>query len=407
MNRHSIVPAGLQAPAAQVAALFSVHFMADMLGGILPGLLPVALTHFGMDLGMGVVIITCMGIGSNLLQIPISAVGRQTRSPALLILGLAMAGLIVLLAVLPASTPFAVLCLLMLVVGAGIALVHPHGLRGIQQIRQIASSISVSAFMTGGFFGSAVGPWVSALLVGSLGLRGLYWMLLPLLLVMFALPACRIRLEPDQSASAVGGTSGGTSPRTSALSDAVCPWSFLSLCVIATLLNTGTITIQALLPSYLVALDHPLSFGGFCAMLFGAGSAAGSIAIGFLVQKYRTAPFVLGGLLLGIPVLFLYFLLAGQTAACLLIFLGGLLASSCFPILVPLARGASGSLPMSTRMGLIVGGSWGIAGIVLLGIGQLAARFGLAPVMHLSWVFYLLALLTTWATMRRPRVQSA
>ena len=136
MNRHSIVPAGLQAPAAQVAALFSVHFMADMLGGILPGLLPVALTHFGMDLGMGVVIITCMGIGSNLLQIPISAVGRQTRSPALLILGLAMAGLIVLLAVLPASTPFAVLCLLMLVVGAGIALVHPHGLRGIQQIRQ-------------------------------------------------------------------------------------------------------------------------------------------------------------------------------------------------------------------------------------------------------------------------------
>ena len=62
---------------------------------------------------------------------------------------------------------------------------------------------------------------------------------------------------------------------------------------------------------------------------------------------------------------------------------------------------------MSTRMGLIVGGSWGIAGIVLLGIGQLAARFGLAPVMHLSWVFYLLALLTTWATMRRPRVQSA
>lgn len=116
---------------------------------------------------------------------------------------------------------------------------------------------------------------------------------------------------------------------------------------------------------------HPF-FRRLSAMLFGAGSAAGSIAIGFLVRKYRNAPFVLGGLVPGIPVVLLYFLFAGHPASCLLIMLGGLLASSCYPLLVSMSRRAEGTLPMSARMGIIVGGTWGIAGIALLAIGQIA-----------------------------------
>lgn len=53
---------------------------------------------------------------------------------------------------------------------------------------------------------------------------------------------------------------------------------------------------------------------------------------------------------------------------------------------------------MSARMGIIVGGTWGIAGIALLAIGQIASRIGLAPVMHLSWIFYLLSLIAALLT---------
>jgi MFS transporter len=254
----------------------------------------------------------------------------------------------------------------------------------------------VPAFMTGGFLGSAVGPWVSALLVGSFGLKGLYWMALPVLAVILALRLSNVKLAPDRHAPSSDRSPAGKNAPAAPGED--CPWSFRSLCLIATLLNTGTLTIQALLPSYLVALDFTLSFGGFSAMLFGAGSAAGSIAIGFLVRKYRNAPFVLGGLVPGIPVVLLYFLFAGHPASCLLIMLGGLLASSCYPLLVSMSRRAEGTLPMSARMGIIVGGTWGIAGIALLAIGQIASRIGLAPVMHLSWIFYLLSLIAALLT---------
>ena len=401
MKKHSIVPVAFHTSGTQIAVLSAAHFMVDMLGGLLPGFLPVALEYFKINLGMGVIILTSMSIGCNIMQIPASLLDRETRNPRLLSIGLVMAGLIVLLAAMPETTPVFVLCILMVIVGAGIAIVHPHGLRGTQHIGKIASSITTPTFMTGGFLGSAVGPWVSALLVGGFGLKGLYWMIPPILVILLALRLSNVKLALDNASAARKETAAKTSAVVTAED---CPWSFWNLCLIATLLNTGTLTIQALLPSYLVKLNFALSFGGFSAMLFGVGSAIGSITIGFLVRKYRSAPFVLGGLVLGIPTVLFYFLLAGHAASCLLIMLGGLLASSCYPLLVSMSRNAEGKLPMSTRMGLIVGGTWGIAGVALLIIGQVASRIGLAPVMHLSWIFYSFTLAAALLTLKKRKV---
>lgn len=402
MKKHSIIPSAFHTSGTQIAALSAAHFMVDMLGGLLPGFLPIALTHFNLNLGMGVIIITSMSIGCNIMQIPAAMLGRETRKPWLLNLGLLMAGLIVLLAAMPSATPVFVLCILMVIVGAGIAIVHPHGLRGTQHIGKIAPSVTTPTFMTGGFLGSAVGPWISALLVGHFGLKGLYWMIPPILLIILSLRLSNVKLAPDHAQPVVREEKDPAAEKTASIQTAAeAPWSFWNLFLIATLLNTGTVTIQALLPSYLVMLDFALSFGGFSAMLFGIGSAIGSITIGFLVRKHRCAPFVLNGLALGIPTLQVYFLVAQYSAACLLIMLGGLLASSCYPLLVSMSRNAEGSLPMSTRMGLIVGGTWGLAGVALLVIGQIASRIGLAPVMHLSWFFYSFSLIAALLTMKK------
>ena len=404
MKKHSIIPSAFHTSGTQIASLSAAHFMVDMLGGLLPGFLPIALEHFKINLGMGVIILTSMSIGCNIMQIPASMLGRETRKPWLLNLGLLMAGLIVLLAAMPSTTPVFVLCLLMVIVGAGIAIVHPHGLRGTQHIGKIAPSVTTPTFMTGGFLGSAVGPWISALLVGHFGLKGLCWMIPPVLIIILSLRLSNVKLAPDDAAASLPKEKERkTEPEPPADSAPDAPWSFWNLFLIATLLNTGTVTIQALLPSYLVMLDFALPFGGFSAMLFGIGSAIGSITIGFLVRKHRCAPFVLNGLALGIPTLQIYFLTAKYSIACLLIMLGGLLASSCYPLLVSMSRNADGSLPMSTRMGLIVGGTWGIAGIALLIIGQIASRIGLGPVMHLSWFFYTFTLIAALLLMKRQK----
>ena len=119
MKKHSVVPTAFHASGTRVAVLSAAHFTADMLGGLLPGFLPVALKYFRIDLGMGVIILTCMSIGCNLMQIPASLLGRETRTPRLLTVGLVMAGMIVLLAAMPETTPVIVLCLLMASISAG------------------------------------------------------------------------------------------------------------------------------------------------------------------------------------------------------------------------------------------------------------------------------------------------
>ena len=393
MKKYSVIPPALHTSGIQVGVLTGAHFLVDMLGGLLPGFLPVALVYFDINLGLGVVILSSVSIGCNLMQIPASLLGRAMRSPTLLTVGLVMAGLIVLLGAMPRETPVWVLCILMVTVGCGIALVHPHGLRGTQHARKVAVSVSTPVFMTGGFLGGAVGPWLSSLLVGHYGLKGLSWLILPVVLVIGGLWLTHVKLTPDQPVQKTP-----DEPHTEVQSGSECPWGFANLCLIATLLNMGTTTIQALLPSYLNTLKYSLSFGGFCSMLFGIGSAVGSISIGVLVRKYRCTPFVLGA-----PVMLIYFLLSKYSAACLLVPLGGMLASSCFPLLVSLSRNAEGGLSTSVRMGLIVGGTWGFAGVVLLVIGQIAARIGLAPVMHLSWIFYVCALLAAVLTLKKRR----
>ena len=199
MRKHSIIPNALHTSGTQIASLSAAHFMVDMLGGLLPGFLPIALVHFHINLGMGVIILTSMSIGCNIMQIPASMLGRETRKPWLLTLGLLMAGLIVLLAAMPPTTPVFVLCILMVIVGSGIAIVHPHGLRGTQHIGKIAPSVTTPTFMTGGFLGSAVGPWISALLVGHFGLKGLYWLIPPILLIILSLRLSNVKLAPDDA----------------------------------------------------------------------------------------------------------------------------------------------------------------------------------------------------------------
>lgn len=395
MKKHSIVPVPLHNSGTRIVTLSAAHFIVDLLGGTLPGVLPVALQYFKINLGLGVVILTSMSIGCNMMQIPAAMLDRHHRTPRLLALGLAMAGMIVLLAAMPATTPFFLICLLMLVVGAGIAIVHPLGLRGTQHISSIAPSITTPAFMTAGFLGSAIGPWISAVLLSRFELKGLYFLLIPVAVVIVALRFSNVKLAVDQSVPKK------VEPAADAEPEGCSPWSFRSLMIIGMLLNTGTITVQNLLPLQLVRQGLELSFGGLSAMLFGAGSAIGSLSLGVLTRRRSPLPFIFCGLALGIPVLCTYFLFSRYQLSCILIFFAGMLASSCFPILVAMARNAEGRLALSTRMALIVGGTWGFAGIMLLPIGQLAHRIGLDPVMHLSWIFYLITLAVAALTVRR------
>ncbi len=396
MKSTSPVPAAVHSDPSRVCALISAHFFVDMLSWFLAGFLPVLQKKFGFGLASGTVVFSCVAIGCNLMQIPASGLGRRSRESTWIVAGILLSGSIVLLAALPTGTPVWVLCLLMLVVGAGVAVTHPAALRGTQNIGTIPGGIVTPLFMTGGFLGGAAGPFVSGVIVGNWGLRGLYWLLIPMVLIAAAVKLSNVKLVRDDA------------PEKNAASNPVAagpvsPWSFTALMTAGLFMNTATSLFQMLLPTYLHAdLGFSLGFGGFSAMLFGAGSAAGSVALGFLSARRDISRILEFLPLAGIPFLLSYFLLSGAPAACLLAVPAGMLLSSAFPIFVAMSRSAKGTLPLSTRMGLIVGGTWGGAAVIFLIFGQLAARIGLARVMTWGCTgFYALAFLCLFAARTR------
>lgn len=382
----------------QLISLVMAHFTVDMLGGVLPGFLPVLREKFGLSLGSGVLLLAILGIGSNICQLPAGMARKKERLPMLIQIGLGLAAIVLVFALAPAGTPLWVLALAVFVAGAGIALVHPEGLRGTLAIKGIPETISTSCFMVAGFAGFASGAFIGATLVGAGGISALLWMLPLPFLVIWAVHSSRVRL-------AIHARQGN---QNSAVASEV-PWSFAEIFAIAVFMNAGSSTMQGLLPSYLNEMGFTLRFSGMSAMFFGIGSAIGSLVFSVAAHKYRPARFIMVAMAIGLPVILCYFAFASHASAVWLAIPAGLLLSAGFPLLVVLARTAPGRLALGMRMAMIVGGSWATATGIFLLIGQIADRIGLAKAMNFVWVCYGMALaiaLFTYFRRKHPRTKS-
>jgi len=372
-------------PRIKLFTLAGLHGYVDLIGGLLPGILPALLQHFNISLGAAAVLICCIGISSNLLQMPLATLTRNRTNPSWILVGLAACSLTTLLRFLPSATPFWLLCLLLLVVGAGIGMVHPLGLRGIAGLNGIHPMTATPFFMLGGFTGFATAPFIGAVLVARFGFAGLLWLLLPAALLAIAIPLVGLTLADGHTANR---QTLPPDPRR---------WRFQRLFILSIFLNTGTLTTQSLLPTRLTELDFSLSYGGFCAMLFGLGSASGSMLAGYLAKRCNSSTLIIAGLAIGTPLTLLGLSMPGMAFLPVLLFLAGMTAASGFPLIVAM----TGTLPadgadLGTRLAWLVGGTWGIAGLLFLLIGQLADWYG-SGVLLLAAAFYAAALATALA----------
>jgi len=356
----------LTAAYRRLAALLGAHFCVDLFSGILAGFLPAVLVYFDLDLRYGAIMMTSLGIGSNFLQVPAARVAVRSSGPGALIAGLALCGTFPVLALLPRTTPLWGLCMVMFCVGVGIALVHPQGLRGIQTLTELPARVSTPIFMIGGFLGYAVSPFTGGLLVQTFGMKGVLWCFLLPVAVIAAILLTRVRLAVEVP---------GQGARAETRQEESCRWSFARIWVMALFLNTGTLTVSSLLPTMLHRQGFSLGFGGFSAMLFGLGSATGSLLVGYAAKRIRPERLIVAGLCAGIPACALYLVLSQYRAAAVLLFFAGLSVAAGFPQMVALIRTVKSRFALSTRNGLLVGWTWGIGGLIFLGMGVLAERY--------------------------------
>ena len=90
--------------------------------------------------------------------------------------------------------------------------------------------------------------------------------------------------------------------------------------------------------------------------------------------------------------------------AIVLALFSGTLCSSVFPILVAMAKTSRGRLSRGLTMGLMVGGTWGISGLVFLLVGITAKYFNAKDVLTVVVpAFYLFAALTALFTRKREK----
>ena len=365
---------------AQLLVLSAVHFTVDMLGNILPSILPAVRSELTLSLSLGGFALGALIITANGVQLLTGHLRAEQTRPFFLHLGLALAVSICLLAALPKS-PVGVSALIVLTVitGCGIAVVHPEGLRAVHALPGIAPAISTAVFMTGGLLGFASGGVVSTALVSRFGLPGLYFLILCPVFGVLMVVLLRIRLAVEPA-----------SARVSQPAPTKTGPGFHLIMIMAIPAAVSTTLIALLLPTGLEELGFNLTFGGYSATMFGLGGALGSFVWAAVAHRKgellcSTLAFLLAG-----PLALAYLLLINKNWAVWIIFAAGFCAFAAYILLITLARYAPGA-NLGRRMGWIVGGTWLFASVVFFPIVPIAERFGTHLVLQYVPLGYLLS----------------
>ncbi len=377
--------------ATQLAVLTLLHFTVDGMSGTIAGFLPALMDKYSLSIGVASWLITTCSVCSNALQIPAGYLRSGASRPLLIPIGFLLVCLLLGIGLIPAGpAAFCRLLALVTAVGAGVALVHPEGLRAVCAIDRVSISptTATSVFMLAGFLGYACGPLAGGALVELGGFHGLWLLLILIVPLFFFFFRARIRLA------------GNTAPRSRGAIAAGVELRLPDIFIISTFINTGCAIMQGLLPSYLDESGFSLAFGGLSAMLFGLGSGLGALFTGsVLLRRFSVAGCLITEWCLGIPLLVIYLLTAETAGASVLLgFAAGLLTGAGYPQLVVLTRSVPSRFSLGVRMGIIVGGTWALAGMLFQLTGFLADAAGLrlallaAPLAFLMALAYLAAL---------------
>ncbi len=356
------------------------HAVADLyVGMIAPVLLPMR-DHYQLSFGAMVFIAALLGFCANLFQLLVGHLRARWQHPGVICGGTLLASLAVFIPSLPAGA-FSLAGMLVLAVtaGFGVAMVHPEGLRAVHGLDRIPTSFSIATFMVSGFMGFACGAMVSSHIVERQGLEALRWLSLLAPVAAGLLWIVRVRLPVEAHREA-----------TSLVTERMPSLPFPTLFIVGTLLTVSSSVQATLLPSYLhKEAGYSLSFSGLSFTLFGLGGTVGTLLWGALAPRLGHLRVILVSTLLGVPLTILYLWLAPQTThASALLVLTGFIVYVGFPLCVALARSAKSKLRLTQRMGIMSGGTWAIAAVVLWCLGPISSYTGLKILLHLIWLGY-------------------
>ena len=362
------------------------HAANDAFTNVLPVFLPIFQERFNLGEAVLASFVAVISLSSNVLQAFMGALADRWGKRRSAALGLVL-GSILMSFVAVAPTVW-MLFILLAVGGLGSAIFHPAA---SSMARNVSSKtgLSMGFFISGGSLGSALMPIVALAIIRNYGTQYVPY----LALVGIVIGALLFFLSPEQEVAR-----GASRPKIFDSKLFFGPVGILSLVGIMRAITF--IGFTNALPLWLVntkgfAPDAQLI--GWTLGVYSIASSVGVMSAGALEQKLGRGFLIAGTMLLALPALLVLFVVApGSLLYYALVAVIGILTNASVPLLVVTAQDLAPHA-VATASGMLMGFTWGVAGVLYIGFGALQESIGLSSAMIFSYLFLIpAALLSLW-----------
>jgi FSR family fosmidomycin resistance protein-like MFS transporter len=344
-----------------------LHGTNDMFGAFLTPLLPKLQTAFGVSYGAVSALVAVYSLTSSLLQ-PVAGliadrVDRRMLAaygPLLVALGGGLMGFF--------PTPLA-LGIALGISGLGSALFHSSAAALVGQYASPQRrGFWLSLFGSGGYFGMSLAPIVSLGVVNTGGLKALAW-IIPLALI----PAIWLLRQAPPAAS--------PQKRPSSFADLgrVFRGQVARLWAVATLRSITFMSFSTTIPFWFAQRGLSDAQTALTLTVYSFASTAGAFLGGTLSDRFGRRTVMVGTMAFAIP-LYIGLLVIPPESWFYIPFLAvtGALMNAGIPVAVVMAQEHQPQ-HMATVSGLLMGFTWGFAGLLYGLIGPMIERFGVIP----------------------------
>lgn len=366
----------------QLYFLTFLHMVIDTYATLLPHLLPVLLARLAAGTAarytLAGALISVYNFFSALNQIFFGWLEDRVRSIHFLTFG--VAGTAFCLCLLNSAPSIWVVFLLLIAGGTGVAAFHPLGTVQAASLAKQSQGLGVSIFLTGGNLGRAAGPLLIMLFLVRYGWNRLVWCMIPGLLLAFLVPKV-LELRVPKAPSPEMSDPSLRSKKRSALWESIRPSlrPLFALYLIAVLRTLAMIGLENFLSLFLDERGYSNVARSAVLALFLLAGTVGIVIGGSLSHRVSRHRMLLFSLIASPPLLYLSLHSSGAVFLTLL-FLGNVTLSASTSVNIVWAQQL---LPARENIAssLMMGGAWGVGGVLSIPVGMLGDRFGLANVL--------------------------
>jgi len=374
-----------------MAVLSAGHLFTDVNQGAVAALLPFLVAERGLSLAAAGALVLASTVSSSVVQ-PLFGIFSDNRPiPALMALGVLLAGIGMSLVGIAPSYPLIFLCVV--VSGIGVAAFHPEAARFANYVSGSRRAQGMSFFSVGGNVGVALGPVLTTPFVLLFSLPGTLFLALPA-----SLMAAVLFYETPRMLAFKPQTTEERGEEPVAAPEHWGPFTrMVGVVAVRSFVYFGLVAFVASYYERVLGTSPALGNAALTVMLF--GGAVGTLIMGPLADRFGRRT-VVGASMLLLPPLIYGFTLAGPLPGMVLLALVGAVTVGTFGVTVVMGQEY---LPgrIGLAAGITMGLSIGLGGFGAPLLGFLADKAGLHVTMLVIAALPVLGLLLAFTLPRK------